>query len=441
MRNVFERSANRNNTNNVACCNSAGNLNNNAAINGNYAAPDCVAKTRNEALPMEKALATQRKEPSSCREICEQEWGDERRACGPATPPASPTIEDAISYDALMESARRCYAGVLWKDSVTHFYLHADEEVGKLCDELHAGTYRLRPPRTFRITHPKPRTINSVAFRDRVVQRSFNDNVIYPLVSRSWIHDNYACQHGKGTDFARERMRCHLERHLRDHGDVGGTVQIDVSGYYASLLLMVIHQRFLRKMPDFATDFAMEVIESQGDHSPGDRFDPYARGIYAGSQTSQIAGVDYLDPIDHYVKEGLGIRGYGRYMDDSILIHEDMDHLADCLYAIGRRLGSVGLTAHPKKTRMRPLSKGFTFLGFDYRVQGGHVRMYVAKEKVKEQRRHLRGLARRVRDGRVTVDDYLQSLQCMVQHDAKGDAMELPERLRAYGLQLIEGGS
>ena len=45
MRNVFERSPNRSNTNNVANCNASGNLNNNAAYNGNYVAPDCARKT------------------------------------------------------------------------------------------------------------------------------------------------------------------------------------------------------------------------------------------------------------------------------------------------------------------------------------------------------------------------------------------------------------
>ena len=432
MRNVFERSPNRSNTNNVANCNASGNLNNNAAYNGNYVAPDCARKTGTEALPLEVAPAAQRKEPQPCGESREQTVGAERRARGPATPPTSPTIEDVIGYDALMESARKCLHGVLWKDSVTHFYLHMDEEVGKLCDELHAGTYKPRPCQTFMITHPKPRTINSIAFRDRVVQRSYNDVVIYPIMSRSWIYDNYACQVGKGTDFARGRMRCHLERHLRAHGHTGGVCQVDVRGYYASMLLAVISERFHRKLPAFAADFAMEVLANQG--GGGDR----ARGLFAGSQTSQIAGVDYLDPIDHFVKEGLGITGYGRYMDDLVLIHEDIDHLRGCLMAITERLVEVGLEPHPVKTRVRPLSDGFAFLGFTYDVQRNRVTMHVTPEKVKEQRRHLRGMARRVRSGRMGVDDYLQSLECMLQHDSKGDSDALVGRLRDYGMQQLQ---
>lgn len=439
MRNVFERSANRSNTNNVAYCNASGNLSNNNANNGNFVAPDCVAKSGINALPLETAPATQRKELQSCGNASrEQPGGAECRACGLATPPASPTLEDAIGYDPLIESAGKCFPGTLWKDSAAWFYLHELEATAMLCDSLHDGTYVARECHTFEITYPKPRTISSVAFPDRVVQRSFNDNVLYPLMSRSWIYDNYACQKGKGTDFGMMRMRCHLERHIREHGEVGGIAQIDVKGYYSSLLLSVIQARCRKKMPDFATDFAMEVIENQGNHRPGDRDNPQARGIYAGSQTSQIAGVDYLDPVDHFIKEGLGIKGYGRYMDDMILIHEDLDHLEACLAAIVERLATIGLTAHPKKTAVRPLSKGFTFLGFDYRVRNGHVRMYVTKAKAKDQRRRLQGRARLVRSGVMTRDDYLESLGDMLAHDSKGNSKKLLRNLEAYSLQLID---
>lgn len=44
--NVFRRSANLSNANNVWNVNSSGNVNNNNANNGNYCAPDCIIKKR-----------------------------------------------------------------------------------------------------------------------------------------------------------------------------------------------------------------------------------------------------------------------------------------------------------------------------------------------------------------------------------------------------------
>lgn len=39
-------------------------------------------------------------------------------------------------------------------------------------------------------------------------------------------------------------------------------------------------------------------------------------GIPIGNQTSQLFALLYLDGLDHFVKEKLGIKYYGRYMDD-----------------------------------------------------------------------------------------------------------------------------
>lgn len=49
-RNVWMRSANRGNGNNVAIVNSTGNCNNNNAINGYRVAPDRAAKRENEEV-------------------------------------------------------------------------------------------------------------------------------------------------------------------------------------------------------------------------------------------------------------------------------------------------------------------------------------------------------------------------------------------------------
>ena len=71
------------------------------------------------------------------------------------------------------------------------------ERTMKLSDELHSGTYKARKPVRFTITSPKPRDIASITFRDRVYQRSLNDNAVYLTMSKSFIYDNFACQKGK----------------------------------------------------------------------------------------------------------------------------------------------------------------------------------------------------------------------------------------------------
>jgi len=45
--------------------------------------------------------------------------------------------------------------------------------------------------------------------------------------------------------------------------------------------------------------------------TPGER----RRGIPIGNQASQFFSNVYLDPLDHFVKDRLGITGYVRYVD------------------------------------------------------------------------------------------------------------------------------
>ena len=102
-------------------------------------------------------------------------------------------IENVTGFDALYDSMHKCRKGVLWKDSVASFYLNGVERTMKLSEELHSGTYKARKPVKFMITSPKPREIASITFRDRVYQRSLNDNAVYPIMSKSFIYDNFAC--------------------------------------------------------------------------------------------------------------------------------------------------------------------------------------------------------------------------------------------------------
>ena len=63
--NVFRRSANLSNANNVWNVNSSGNVNNNNANNGYYCAPDCIMKKRKNLHIVKGCFEDKCKEPKS----------------------------------------------------------------------------------------------------------------------------------------------------------------------------------------------------------------------------------------------------------------------------------------------------------------------------------------------------------------------------------------
>ena len=360
----------------------------------------------------------------------EQGGGDGRAPRG-GRPTSAPgySEEDAIGFDALWESMEKCKGGVMWKGSVASFVLNGLESVSKLAGELEDGSYKPRKTTTFQVTCPKVRTITSTPFRDRVYQRSLNDNVLYPIATRPLIYDNAACQVGKGTDFARARLKCHLQRHYRRHGICGLLLHIDVKSYYASLPHWAGEAVF-DGAPEWARRRAVSVLRSQYSGE---------RGYNPGSQMVQIVGIAALDKVDHFVKERLRVKGYVRYMDDLVLVHESEDYLEACLEAISQELARIDLRVHPTKTRMRPVTAKNPFLGFDFRLtETGKVVMTLRPESVKRMRRRISRLTALEARGLRPPGTAAEAYAGWRAHASKGDSRLLIERCDRWFEELEE---
>ena len=80
--------------------------------------------------------------------------------------------------------------------------------------------------------------------------------------------------------------------------------------------------------------------------------------------TSQLFSNLYLNDFDHYMKERLGLKHYGRYVDDFYIVHNDPGYLLSLIPAIGRFLrDDAALSLHPDKTKLANVLGGIAFLG------------------------------------------------------------------------------
>ena len=341
--------------------------------------------------------------------------------------------QKVISDEALFQSMMKCKKGVLYKSSVSYFYLHCMDEITKLADELESGTYTARKPKKFEITSPKRRDIVSIAFRDRVFQRSLNDNVVYPMMTKSFIYDNAACQIGKGTDFARERFKTFLQRHYRKHGTEGYVLKIDIKKYYDSIDHEYAKKVFRSKLDDWSYEQVVTIIDTQ-----------YARekGFSAGSQVIQILGISAMDCIDHAAKEELHLKEYIRYQDDFVSLEVDKGYLEYCKGVIETKLSDIGFQCHPKKTQIIPITEKIRFLGWDYRLtKTGKVIMSIAPEKVKFERRHLKKMVQKCKKGELPRSIVDEHFDCEMRYFARGNSHKLIAKMKDYYKKLWEEDS
>ncbi len=338
-------------------------------------------------------------------------------------------VESIIGFEALYNSMYKCKNNVLWKTSVSHYYLNGIEETIKLENQLKNNKYKPKPPLKFMITSPKKREAVSIAFRDRVYQRSLNDNVIYPILTKSLIYDNCACQKGKGTDFTRDRLHTFLRKFYRKY-KTGWVLQMDIQGYYPNMQHSLVEEYFRKKLPKEAYLMARKILTEQ---YSGDI------GYNPGSQMIQIAGITALNGLDHYIKEKLHIKYYIRYMDDTIIIHENKEYLEECKEKIEKELNKIGFNLHPKKTKIYRIEEGIPFLGFNHRLTStGKIIMTVKHETIKREKRKLVRMVHLVQKGYMTREKVNTCFESWKAHASKGNSFKLMQHMNQFYKKLWE---
>lgn len=346
------------------------------------------------------------------------------------------SFEQSTEFEALYESMWKCRCGKTWKASVARYVLHGIEETLKLEEEIQLGKYTPRKPHTFTLFYPKVRPCSSTHIRDRIVQRSLNDNVIYPAMTKSFIWDNMACQKGKGTTKAMDRLDHFLHRvFINNENSVErlSVLQADISGYYRNMRHTDARACFARHLDDKTLVHSMKWLQRQYPTEIG--YDP-------GSQMVQILGISLLDPMDHAVKEKLRAKVYERYMDDFFIIGNDLAFLNECKAVIEEELAKLGLQLHPKKTRIYPLKDGIRVMGFTFRLtKTGKVIRIINPENVKHERKKLYRMAEKVKKGEMTREKFNSCYRSWKAHAELGNSYQLLQRMDAYVKSLFDGGT
>ena len=331
------------------------------------------------------------------------------------------------SFENLYSAAAQARKGKRFKTGAALFHHDLARNLVRLRDELMSQTYRPGAYRTFRICEPAERFISAAPYRDRVVHHALC-NVTEPLFERSFIFDSYANRLGKGTHRALDRCTSYSRRFRY-------VLQCDIRKFFPSIDHQALFELLARRIGDEKVLWLIRlIIDSSNEQEPahfyfpGDNlFTPFERrkGLPIGNLTSQFWANVYLEPIDHLVKDHLGVPGYVRYVDDFLLFSNSKDDLHDWRRMIERRLEELRLLLNGRKTRLFETREGIAFLGF--RVFPTH--RLLLPGAVKRARRRLRRLTQQFAEGRISMSDVRQSVQAWIAHAAHGDTKGLRRRL------------
>jgi len=291
------------------------------------------------------------------------------------------TIEQ---IDAAYRDCRRHKSGTCGCIDYQMDYLQNNFQLYK---ELNSMTYEVGRSKAFCVTRPKLREVFCAQFRDRIIHHllalKFSD-----MLEEDMIDDAYACRKGKGVEYGINRIKGQMERVSEDYTKEAWVLKCDLQGFFMSidrnLIYRMLEDVIRRKYHGDDIEWWLwlwrKVVLNApakncvrvGDLKLWDRlpknkslFTSEGRGLPIGNLPSQLLANLLLTPFDKWVLSRIGEGGgYGRYVDDFIVISRDRKLLLNVLHdAMEHLKANLGLTLHPRKISLQRTDKGVRFIG------------------------------------------------------------------------------
>lgn len=335
------------------------------------------------------------------------------------------SYENIYRPAALYKAAFKSAKGVMFKASVQKFLLNLFRNIYNAHQDLINGVNVTKGFIKFIvIERGKRREISSVKIIERFIQKDACTEVLYPVLTHNLITDNGASQKGKGTLFAQQRLVKHLCQYYKRYGKEGYVLTIDFKNYFGS----VPHKQLKNLLSKHLKDY--RVVKLANDFI--DAFDK-EKGLGLGSETSQIFAICYVNEIDHFIKDILGVKAYGRYMDDSYIIHHDKNALKGILSRLNFYFEKYGIEINKKKTCIRKLSQGFTFLKTRfYLSESGKIIKKPCRQSITRERRKIKKHYKHYLAGDLTMETINQSYKSWL-----GSMKRRTARKSVYNTKLL----
>ena len=306
-----------------------------------------------------------------------------RVECADYQPEALPII----TLDELFEAYFSCRRNKRNTTNALAFEVDYEAKLLALYEDINNGSYQPARSIAFIVNQPVKREVFAADFRDRVVHHLII-NKLNPLFEKLFIYDSYACRTGKGTHFGIRRVERFIRQCSQNYSKDCYVLKLDVKGFFMHIdktILFSRLQHFIEQKyqqtdkavlialckttvyNDPTQNCAVKSKRSEWKGLPNDKslFHSFAgTGLPIGNLTSQVFANLYMNSFDHFIKHDLGIRYYGRYVDDFILVHHNKAYLTSLVGLIQKHLkDNLKLTLHPKKIYLQHYSKGVQFLG------------------------------------------------------------------------------
>lgn len=324
--------------------------------------------------------------------------------------------EKVYDIDNLKKSYKQTQIGQRkYRKEAIIFDMFREKQIDALQQSLIDMTYKPGAYNQFKVYEPKERLISAPKIRDKVVQFSCH-LVLKEIYSPVFIDTSYACLEGKGSHRAADKVQHNLRFVQWKYGD-GYVLKMDVRKYFYSINRDVLKTLLRKKIGDEKFLYLLDVII---DSSPeGDT------GLPLGNVTSQDFANIYLNEVDQYVKRYLGIREYVRYMDDIVIVLENLDKAREVRDKITVFLKERLCLETNEKTHIFPISQGVNAYG--YKIYTTH--MLVRNSSKKHMKKRIKKMDEKLKQGEITEKEVTQSVNSWLGHARHSNSYNLSKKI------------
>lgn len=291
-----------------------------------------------------------------------------------------------VELSEVIEAYYHCRRRKRTTVNAMEFEMYWERECLSLWEEINNGTYRPGRSIAFIVNKPVKREIFAADFRDRVVHHLIADKIT-AMLEKQFIDDSYSTREGKGTSYGIQRIAKQMAEVSRNYTQDCYLMKVDIEGFFMAINKRQLYQEaedFIKAHYNGADRelllWLMRLtVENRPEKNCVRKTPPSSWrglprrkslfgtdgtvGLPIGNLTSQLLALLHLDPLDHLVTEEWKVDGYGRYVDDMILIDHSKEKLLDIRGKIDSWLKSHGHQLHRRKFYIQHYQKGVAFIG------------------------------------------------------------------------------
>lgn len=328
-------------------------------------------------------------------------------------------FEQVTSFDSIYVAYKKAKCGKGHNQSRLKFEMAALDGVLQIKRLLETKRFEVSPYTQFKVYEPKERVIEAGSFKDKIIQHSLCDNVLLPALQSEFIQTNVAGQVGKGTLYGLDCLRAHMLLAYNKYGYDCWIAKADITKYFYSIDHEILKDIVKYFVSDDDVWWMCEKFINSTD----------GLGLPLGNQVTQVFALLFLSGLDHFITGELGVKYYGRYMDDFYLIVESKRYAKYCLQAIKEFISTLGLELNGK-TQVIPFKNGIKYCGFHtYITRYGKCIRKLTNEKKRAAKKKYKKMAKLVINGRLERKKFDESYDSFKNYISHGNCIKFSYEL------------